>query len=76
MGALPSPRIPPNVSLDSIQMNLFAANAAGVDFYTSLLIDGRVHIEHHSHMPEPERTIEAVHSLLCAVQSENDWMTE
>jgi hypothetical protein len=76
MGALPSPRIPPNVSLDSIQMDLFAANAAGVDFYTSLLIDGRVHIEHHSHMPGPERTIEAVHSLLCAVPSENDWMTE
>ena len=76
MGALPSPRIPPNVSLDSIQMDLYAANAGGVDFYTSLVLDGRLQIEHHSHMPEPQRTIEAAHSLLCAVPSENDWMTE
>jgi hypothetical protein len=76
MGALPSPRTPPNLSLDSVQMDLYAANAAGVDFYCSVTVGDRLQIEHHSHMPEPERTIEAVHSLLCAVPSEHGWVTE
>ena len=76
MGALPSPRTPPNVSLDGVQIDLYAANAAGVDFYISLMVGDQLQIEHHSHMPGPERTIEAAHSLLCAVPSENDWMTE
>jgi phenolphthiocerol/phthiocerol/phthiodiolone dimycocerosyl transferase len=76
MGALPSPRTPPNVSLDGVQIDLYAANAAGVDFYVSVTVGDQLQIEHHSHMPGPERTIEVVHSLLCAVPSENDWMTE
>jgi hypothetical protein len=76
MGALPSPRTPPNVSLDGVQIDLYSANAAGVDFYVSLMVGDQLQIEHLSHTPGPERTIEAVYSLLCAVPSENDWMTE
>ncbi|MGB8390745.1 phthiocerol/phthiodiolone dimycocerosyl transferase family protein [Mycobacterium sp.] len=76
MGALPGLRTPPNVSVEGVQVNLYAANAAGVDFYFSLMVDGRLQIERHSHMPSPERTIEAIHALLAAVPSENDWITE
>jgi hypothetical protein len=76
MGAMPSLRTPPNVSLDDIKTNLFAANAAGVDFYFSLMVEGRLQIERHSHMPGPERTIDAIHSLLSSLPSEDDWMTE
>jgi phenolphthiocerol/phthiocerol/phthiodiolone dimycocerosyl transferase len=76
MGALPSLRTPPNVSLDGVQIDLYAANAAGVDFYISLVAGDHLQIERHSHMPGPERTVEAVHSILCAVPSEHGWMTE
>jgi hypothetical protein len=76
MGAMPSLRTPPNVSLDDIKTNLFAANAAGVDFYFSLMVEGRLQIERHSHMPGPERTIDAIHSLLSSLPSEDDWMAE
>lgn len=76
MGELPGLRTPPGVSVDGVRVNLYAANAAGVDFYFSLLVDGRLQIERHSHMPDPEKTIDAIQSLLRAVPAENNWMTE
>ncbi len=76
MGSLPAPRTPPDVSIGGAQLELYAANAAGVDFYISMVIGDQLQIERHSHSPRPERTVEEAHSLLRAVPSENDWMTE
>jgi hypothetical protein len=76
MGEMPSLRTPPNVSLDGVKTNLLAANAAGVDFYFSATVDGRLQIERHSHMPGPERAVTAIHSLLSSLPSENDWAAE
>jgi len=76
MGELPALRTPPDVSIDGVKVNLYAANAAGVDFYFSLMVDGRLQIERHSHLPAPEKAVEAIQSLLAAVPSENDWITE
>lgn len=76
MGELPALRTPPDVSVDGVKVNLYAANAAGVDFYFSLMVDGRLQIERHSHMPGPEKTIEAIHALLSAVPAQHDWITE
>lgn len=76
MGALPSARTPPDVRLEGVQMDLYATNAAGVDFYSSLTVGDHLRIEHHSHMPEPERTIEAARALLAAAPSEHGWVTE
>jgi len=76
MGELPALRTPPDVSIDDVKVNLYAANAAGVDFYFSLMVDGRLQIERHSHLPAPEKAVEAIQSLLAAVPSENDWITE
>ena len=71
----PRPRTPPNVSLDGLQIELYAATAAGVDFYTSLVIDDRANRSSFTHAGTGKDD-RGVHSLLCAVPSENDWMTE
>lgn len=76
MGELPALRTPPDVGVDGVKVNLYAANAAGVDFYFSLMVDGRLQIERHSHMPGPEKTVEAIHALLAAAPSESEWVTE
>lgn len=76
MGELPALHTPSDMSVDGVKVNLYAANAAGVDFYFSLMVDGRLQIERHSHLPGPEQTIEAIHALLAAAPSESEWMTE
>jgi hypothetical protein len=75
-GSLPSMRTPPGLSFDGLQTELHTASAAGVDMYTSWMSGGRLQIDHHSHSPVPERTVEVMHSLLCGTRSEDDWMSE
>jgi hypothetical protein len=75
-GSVPAIRTPPNLSFDGLQTELHTASAAGVDMYTSWILGDRLQIDHHSHSPAPERTIEAIRALLCALSSEDDWMTE
>ena len=75
-GSVPAMRTPPNLSFDGLQTELYTASGAGVDMYTSWILRDRLQIDHHSHLPAPERTIEAIRPLLCALASEGDWMTE
>jgi phenolphthiocerol/phthiocerol/phthiodiolone dimycocerosyl transferase len=75
-GSVPDMRTPPNLSFDGLQTELHTASAAGVDLYTSWMSGDRLQIDHHSHSPTPERTIEAIRGLLCALSSEDDWMKE
>jgi hypothetical protein len=55
---------------------LHTASAAGVDLYAWLTFGDQLLIEQHSHSPGPERSIEAIHSLLSSLPSEDDWMAE
>jgi hypothetical protein len=75
-GAVPAVPTPPNLTVDGLRTELHSASAAGVDLYATLTFGDRLQIMHHSHSPRPERTIEVIHSLLCSVSSEDDWMSE
>ena len=75
-GTVPGLRTPPDVMVAGVQSELFNATSAGVDMYAFLVFSGQLHIEHHAHAPAPDRTIEAIHALLCAIPSDDDWMSE
>jgi phenolphthiocerol/phthiocerol/phthiodiolone dimycocerosyl transferase len=75
-GVVPPVPTPPNLAVDGLRTELHTASVAGVDLYATLTFGDRLQIMHHSHSPRPERTIEVIHSLLCSVSSEDDWMSE
>ncbi len=76
-GTVPALRTPPDVTVASLQSELFTASAAGVDLYTFSVYSGRLQIEHHAHAPAPDGTMAAIHSLLCSVASDDDdWLSE
>lgn len=76
-GTVPTLRTPPDVTVASLQSELFTASAAGVDLYTFSVYSGRLQIEHHAHAPAPDGTMAAIHSLLCSVASDDDdWLSE
>ncbi len=75
-GTVPSLRTPPDVMVAGVQTELFNATSAGVDMYAFSVFSGQLHIEHFAHAPAPDGTIEAIHALLCAIPSDDDWMSE
>jgi phenolphthiocerol/phthiocerol/phthiodiolone dimycocerosyl transferase len=78
-GSVPDMPTPPSLTLDALQTELHTASEAGVDLYTSWILGDRLQIDHHSHSPAPERTIEAACALLCALPSlcpVDDWISE
>jgi hypothetical protein len=66
-GLVPPIRTPPDVELTAAHDELFFAVDAGIDMYMSKVFEGQLEIEYHTHAPEPEKWIEAIHSLLCTV---------
>jgi phenolphthiocerol/phthiocerol/phthiodiolone dimycocerosyl transferase len=75
-GPAPTLRTPPNLELVGCETELFFATSAGVDMYCSATIAERLLIEHHSHAPPQDKSIEVIQSLLCSIASEYGWMTE
>jgi len=75
-GSVPVVPTPPNLTAEGMRTELHTASAAGVDLYAIMTFADRLQIMHHSHSPRPERTIEVIHSLLCGIASEDDWMSE
>jgi phenolphthiocerol/phthiocerol/phthiodiolone dimycocerosyl transferase len=75
-GTVPVVPTPANLTVEGMQTELHTASPAGVDLYAIITFADRLQIMHHSHSPRPERTIEVIHSLLCGISSENDWMSE
>ncbi len=78
-GSVPDMPTPPNLTLNALQTELHTASVPGVDLYTSWILGDRLQIDHHSHSPAPERTIEAARALLCALSSlcpADDWISE
>jgi hypothetical protein len=59
------------VELTAAHGELFFAVNAGIDMYMSRVFAGQLMIEYHTHAPEPEKTIEAIHSLLRTVAEQH-----
>ncbi|MGE5695641.1 MAG: phthiocerol/phthiodiolone dimycocerosyl transferase family protein [Candidatus Sericytochromatia bacterium] len=66
-GPVPPVRTPPDLELTSCQSDMFFAVNAGIDIYFSGIFADQMWIEHHSHAPAPEKSIEAIRSLLCTI---------
>jgi hypothetical protein len=66
-GLVPPVRTPPDLEVISTHGELFFAVSAGIEIYFTQIFAGRLSVEYHSHGPEPERSIEAVRSLLSTV---------
>jgi phenolphthiocerol/phthiocerol/phthiodiolone dimycocerosyl transferase len=70
-GPIPTVRTPPDVELTCCQSDMFFAVNAGIDMYSSGIFAERLLIEHHSHAPAPERSIEAIRSVLCSIAEQH-----
>jgi phenolphthiocerol/phthiocerol/phthiodiolone dimycocerosyl transferase len=70
-GPVPTVRTPPDLELAGCQSDMFFAVDAGIDIYFSGIFADRMWIEHHSHAPAPEKSIEAIRSLLCTIADEH-----
>ncbi len=70
-GVVPPVRTPPGLDMTATHGEFYFTVSAGIDLYTSKVFAGQVMIEYHSHGPAPERSIEAVRSLLCAVAEQH-----
>jgi phenolphthiocerol/phthiocerol/phthiodiolone dimycocerosyl transferase len=66
-GLVPNVSTPPGVELTAVHGELYFAVDAGIDMYTSKLFAGQLMIEHHSHAEAPEKSIEAINSLLIGI---------
>jgi hypothetical protein len=70
-GLVPNVRTPPGVELTACHGELYFAVDAGIDMYTSKLFAGQLMIEHHSHAEAPEKSIEAIKSLLISIAEQH-----
>jgi hypothetical protein len=75
-GPTPSLRTPENLVIEGAHGEMWLAASAGVDTYCTGMFLERLWIEHYSHAPTPEKTIEIVHSLLCSAPSQYGWVME
>jgi hypothetical protein len=66
-GPMAPMRTPPDVELTAAHGELLFAVNAGIDMYMSRIFAGQLTIEYHTHAPAPEKSISAIHSLLCTV---------
>jgi hypothetical protein len=70
-GVVPPVRTPPGLEVTATHGEFYFTVSAGIDMYASKVFAGQLMIEYHSHGPAPERSIEAVRSLLCAIAEQH-----
>ena len=70
-GPAPTVRTPPDLELTACQSDMFFAVNAGIDIYFSGIFADQMWIEHHSHAPGREESIEAIRSLLCTIAEQH-----
>jgi len=76
-GEMPPLRTPPGLTVEQYDVEvLFASTSAGIDMYSVGTYDGRLVITYHSHGPERDRYVGAIHELLAAIPSRYAWVTE
>lgn len=70
-GLVPPVRTPPDLEVVSTHGELYFAVSAGIEIYFTQIFAGQLNVEYHSHGPSPERSIEAIRSLLCATAEQH-----
>jgi hypothetical protein len=70
-GLVPPVSTPPGVKVTATHGELYFAVSAGIEIYFTQIYAEQLNVEYHSHGPEPEKSIEAIHSLLCAVAEQH-----
>jgi hypothetical protein len=70
-GLVPPVRTPPGVEVTATHGELYFAVSAGIEIYFTQIYAEQLNVEYHSHGPEPEKSIEAIHSLLCTVAEQH-----
>ena len=66
-GLVPPVRTPPGVDVTATHGELYFAVSAGIEIYFTQIYADQLNVEYHSHGPAPEKSIEAIRSLLCTV---------
>jgi hypothetical protein len=70
-GLVPPMRTPPGVEVTATHGELYFAVSAGIDIYFTQIVAGQLNIEYHSHGPAPEKSVEAIRSLLCGIAEQH-----
>ncbi|WP_077090132.1 phthiocerol/phthiodiolone dimycocerosyl transferase family protein [Mycobacterium rhizamassiliense] len=76
VGWIPGLRTPDGLVVDDVGGEFYFAPHAPIDLYTCVTFDGRLLIEHHSNLAGVEKSLEGIHSLLCAAPVEDSWVME
>ncbi|WP_020171329.1 phthiocerol/phthiodiolone dimycocerosyl transferase family protein [Gordonia polyisoprenivorans] len=71
-GVVPPMRTPPGVRLTAVHGELHFQVGGGIEMYTSKIFDGRLMIEYHTHGPDPQRSIDAIATLLAGIAAPAD----
>jgi len=66
-GLVPPVRTPPGLEVISTQGELYFAVSSGIEIYFTQIYAGQLNVEYHSFGPEPEKSVETISALLCAV---------
>lgn len=70
-GLVPPLRTPREVEVTATHGELYFAVSAGIEIYFTQIYAEQLNVEYHSHGPTPEKTIEAIRSLLCTVAEQH-----
>jgi phenolphthiocerol/phthiocerol/phthiodiolone dimycocerosyl transferase len=70
-GLVPPVRTPPGLEVISTHGELYFAVGAGIEIYFTQIFAGELNVEYHSHGPAPERSVETIRSLLCAIAEQH-----
>jgi hypothetical protein len=70
-GLVPPVRTPPGMEVTATHGELYFAVSAGIDIYFTQIFAGQLNIEYHSHGPAPEKSVEAIRSLLCSIAEQH-----
>ena len=70
-GLVPPVRTPPDVEVTATHGELYFAVSAGIEIYFTQIYAEQLNVQYHSHGPAPEKSIEAIRSLLRAVAEQH-----
>ncbi|MGE2717240.1 phthiocerol/phthiodiolone dimycocerosyl transferase family protein [Mycolicibacterium litorale] len=70
-GPIPAVSTPPEMTVTGCHSDMYFGVDAGIDMYSSGIIADRVFVEHHAHAPAPERSIDAIASLLRSIAEQH-----
>ena len=69
-GLVPPVPTPPDLEVISTHGELYFAVSAGIEIYFTQIFAGKLNVEYHSHGPAPEKSVDAIHSLLSSIAAQ------